>query len=110
MACRPAAAFDAVVLPDVVVPGAGYGNPPRLVVEVSAQTSRVDGLEKALLYARAGIGEYWQIDLAWRLVYTHLSPHGEGYGRRVRAGGVFSELGDFQHLTTEAIFAVTDAA
>jgi len=49
-----------------------------LVVEVSDTTLRSDLLVKARLYARAGIAEYWALDLNARQLYIHRTPaHGE---------------------------------
>jgi Uma2 family endonuclease len=58
--------FDSVVAPDVVV--AGDRGPARLIVEVSDGAPRLDALEKPRLYARAGVEEYWHVDLAWRFI------------------------------------------
>ena len=46
----------------------------RRVAEVSDTTLRADLLVKALLYARAGIPEYWIIDLPGRQVHVHTEP------------------------------------
>jgi Uma2 family endonuclease len=45
-----------------------------LVVEVSDTTLRTDLLVKARLYARAGIGEYWALDLHGRCLHVHRDP------------------------------------
>ena len=45
-----------------------------LVVEVSDTTLRTDLLVKARLYARAGIAEYWTLDLNARQLYIHREP------------------------------------
>jgi Uma2 family endonuclease len=50
-----------------------------LVVEVSDSTLRFDLRNKADLYARAGIAEYWVIDLVGRRIVTHRSPAAGGY-------------------------------
>jgi Uma2 family endonuclease len=50
-----------------------------LVVEVSDTTLRFDRGAKALLYARAGIREYWVLDLGGRALYVHRNPTPEGY-------------------------------
>lgn len=56
----------------------------RLVVEVSDSTYEFDRTIKAALYARAGIREYWAVDVrnssAPRLL-VHLEPHETGYYR-----------------------------
>jgi Uma2 family endonuclease len=66
---------DAVVRPDVVVCD---GFVPELVVEVSEDAPRLDGLEKARLYARIGVANYWHVDLAWKHVKIHRWPHADG--------------------------------
>ena len=45
-----------------------------LVVEVSDTTLRTDLIVKARLYARAGIPEYWTVDLAARQLHAHRNP------------------------------------
>jgi Uma2 family endonuclease len=50
-----------------------------LVVEVSDTTLRFDLKNKALLYARAGISDYWAADLAGRRIVVHRKPDAEGY-------------------------------
>ncbi len=47
----------------------------RLVVEVSDSTLRFDRSVKARLYARAGILEYWIVDVKGRLLIVHRDPH-----------------------------------
>lgn len=77
------------VLPDLMV----VERPARdrhpttaaLVVEVSITTLRHD-TAKAWRYARAGIGEYWLVDVARRSVTVHDAPRPEGY-RRVAVHG-----------------------
>lgn len=50
-----------------------------LVVEVSDSTLRSDRVAKALLYAHAGIREYWILDLADRRLLVHRQPTPNGY-------------------------------
>jgi Uma2 family endonuclease len=45
-----------------------------LVVEVAADSLRLDRESKAALYARAGIPEYWIVNLAESVVEVHLEP------------------------------------
>jgi Uma2 family endonuclease len=45
-----------------------------LVAEVSDTTLRTDLIVKARLYARAGIAEYWTLDLNARQLYIHRDP------------------------------------
>ncbi len=50
-----------------------------LVAEVADSTLRSDRLAKAALYARAGIGEYWLLDIAGRQLLVHRQPDAVGY-------------------------------
>lgn len=50
-----------------------------LAVEVSDTTLRYDLIVKGSLYARAGIREYWVVDLTGRQVFVHRGPTGDGY-------------------------------
>lgn len=50
-----------------------------LVIEVSDTTLRFDLSTKAALYARAGIDDYWVVDLAGRQIVVHRQPTPEGY-------------------------------
>lgn len=56
-----------------------------LVVEVSDTTLVFDREVKAALYARAGLVEYWLVDLPNRLIVVHRSPAADGYRELVRA-------------------------
>jgi Uma2 family endonuclease len=51
----------------------------RLVVEVSDTTLSFDRNTKAALYARAGIPEYWIVDIADRRLLVHRRPISGGY-------------------------------
>lgn len=51
-----------------------------LVVEVADATLRFDLRNKAVLYARAGIADYWVVDLPGRRIVVHRQPGPEGYG------------------------------
>ena len=50
-----------------------------LVVEVSDTTLRFDLRTKAALYARAGIVEYWVVDIVGRRIVVHRDPTSSGY-------------------------------
>jgi Uma2 family endonuclease len=56
----------------------------RLVVEISDSTLGFDLTAKAELYARAGIIEYWVVDVAARRLLVHRDPR-EGLYRSVTA-------------------------
>jgi Uma2 family endonuclease len=43
----------------------------RLLVEISDRTKRFDATTKGALYARAGIGEYWVVDVNERSLTVH---------------------------------------
>lgn len=67
--------------PDVsVVPRAdddyasGHPTRPVLIVEVAASSYRVDRYHKTGLYARAGIADYWIVDLERTTVEVHRGP------------------------------------
>ena len=51
-----------------------------LVVEVADSSISFDRNRKAALYARAGVGDYWIIDLNDRQILVHRQPSSEGYG------------------------------
>lgn len=50
-----------------------------LLIEVSDATRRFDLRTKALLYARAGVGEYWSVDIPMRQIHVHRTPTPSGY-------------------------------
>jgi Uma2 family endonuclease len=55
-----------------------YLRTARLVVEVSVTSRHYDGA-KAFRYARAGVDEYWIVDVVAREVTVHLEPTEIGY-------------------------------
>jgi len=59
------------------------GNPQpsdiRLLVEVSDTTVKFDLTVKARLYARAGIAEYWVVDIPARRIVVHRDPQDGQY-------------------------------
>jgi Uma2 family endonuclease len=65
-------------------------NPPpedlRLVIEVADSTLSFDLQQKARLYARAGIVEYWVVDIKNDSVYVHRAPLLGIYGSIVKYG------------------------
>lgn len=50
-----------------------------LVIEVSDTTLRTDMILKARLYARAGISEYWVLDLTARQLHVHRATQNDEY-------------------------------
>jgi Uma2 family endonuclease len=55
------------------------GDEMLLVIEVSDTTAAFDRSRKALLYARAGVPEYWVLDLSRRMLVVHREPDGIQY-------------------------------
>lgn len=74
--------------PDIVLTsepqGAGAipGNSVALIVEVSATTLDFDLGERAQIYAKARIPEYWIVDLAAGRIVRMWAPEGETYAQR----------------------------
>jgi len=84
---------DGEPAPDLaVVPGepraylTSHPTHAALVVEVAESSLAYDRVEKAALYARAAIPEYWIVNLVERVVEVHRDPTEHGYGRRVSVG------------------------
>jgi Uma2 family endonuclease len=73
--------------PDIIVlakPSWEFASNPtsadiRLLVEVSDTTKHFDSKTKALLYARAGIGEYWVVDVNAKSLIVHRNPAAGNY-------------------------------
>ncbi|MBB6050825.1 Uma2 family endonuclease [Armatimonas rosea] len=74
-----------------------------LVIEVADSTLRRDLGSKALRYARAGIREYWVVDIEGRKLHVHREPSGDTWGSVV----VLEETQTLAPLTNpEAILAL----
>ena len=65
----------------------GHPDRPVLIVEVAETSYRIDHTYKASLYARAGVAEYWVVDVVRDTVEVHREPeasaaavHGWHYG------------------------------
>jgi Uma2 family endonuclease len=81
--------------PDVaVVPGApdayreAHPSRPVLIVEIAESSYRVDREHKASLYARAGIEDYWIVDVVRSVIEVHREPvqsPDAPYGSRYRS-------------------------
>ena len=73
--------FAVLTTPNPALSERGYVRPDavRLVVEVSDATLQTDLTVKARLYARAGIAEYWVLDLNNRRLRLHIQPGADGY-------------------------------
>jgi Uma2 family endonuclease len=57
-------------------------NTVQLLVEVSDTTLKLDLTRKAILYAAAGIPEYWVADVNGRVIHQMWAPAGEAYAER----------------------------
>lgn len=102
--------LDSVVSPDIIL--LRRNRPPRLVVEVSHTAPRLDARKKQLLYAKAGIDEYWHIELDWCVWRTHASPHRTGYGMQASGPSdhaTITRLEGFEDLTLDELLAAADA-
>jgi Uma2 family endonuclease len=64
-----------------------YPDDILLIVEVSDSTLEFDRTTKAQTYGKAGILEYWVIDVAGRNLYVLRQPNGNGYGTEMVLGG-----------------------
>ena len=86
------------------------GNPQpqdlQLVVEVSDTTLSFDLTTKASIYARAGIVEYWVLDIAGRRMIVHREPQG---GRYVSVTAYSAEESVSPLAAPESSFRVGDA-
>jgi Uma2 family endonuclease len=92
----------------VVQPRASYRDAhpttASLVVEVAHSSRRTDLGLKAVLYAAAGIGDYWVVDLVRDELVVHREPagtmfaavtrHRDGLVRALRHPGVAVDVGD----------------
>jgi len=80
-------AIDSMLEPDIfLAPRRGYGAVPvasiALIVEIADTTLDTDLGRKAVLYAAAGVPEYWVVDLNNRRVLVHTHPATDGYHER----------------------------
>ncbi len=101
--------------PDVAIVPAGtyaHAHPTEalLVIEVSVSSRRLDLGTKAEIYAAAGMGEYWVIDIPCRVVHVHRSPSGGRYGscRQVATGSLRPPLPEAPAIDVDALFALLD--
>jgi len=75
-----------------------------LVVEVSRSSLVVDLEVKSLIYAAAGVPEYWVVDPDERVVHVHRVPGADGYGDVTR------QRGPILTSATEPVFTLDLAA
>jgi Uma2 family endonuclease len=78
---------DVVVLREAVM-RIPTGEDALLAVEVSDTTLADDLGRKVSLYARAGVSEYWVVDLSKRVIVVYRTPEGDGWLSRTE----YSEL------------------
>ena len=81
-----AAGEDSMPEPDlalVAVAGFGAPHPDRafLIVEVADSSLEEDRHEKAEVYASAGVGEYWVVNVPDRTIEVHTEPSRGAYAR-----------------------------
>jgi Uma2 family endonuclease len=76
-----------------------------LLVEISDTTLRTDLGRKARIYADAGVGEYWVIDLKNRTLYVYRAPAAGMYATR-RALGTEEQI--HAEFAPEVEFRVLD--
>jgi len=77
----------------------------RLLIEVSVNTLAYDLGIKAMLYARAGIPDYWVSDVANRRLIIHRDPTPEGYATII----TLAETQSASPLAAPAVsFAIAD--
>lgn len=70
---------DVAVIAGAVRGSAGHPTTADLVVEVADSSLAFDTNEKRLLYARAGIRDYWVVDINGRRLLVYRDPQGGDY-------------------------------
>jgi Uma2 family endonuclease len=84
-----------------------------LVIEVSVSSLRHDLLVKTGVYARAGVAEYWVVDVDGRRVICHRDPLADGFYRDVTEIGADGRLVaasvELPALHVDALFAAAHA-
>ena len=78
----------------------------RLVIEVAESTLEFDLLTKARLYARAGIPDYWVLDIAGRRMIVHRAPE---MGRYTSVAAYSAEETVAPLAAAESLLRVADA-
>ncbi len=103
--------------PDLLViasePLEGHPETALLAVEVAVTSHAVDRLQKARIYARAQIPEYWLVDVPGQTVEVRTEPTADGYvqTRIARAGDAIETVavGATPPLDVAALFAAPAA-
>jgi Uma2 family endonuclease len=80
------AGADSVPEPDLAVVALGnymnsHPSQALLIIEVADSSLKFDRLEKAELYARVSVPEYWIVNLADRFIERHSEPTSGAYAR-----------------------------
>jgi Uma2 family endonuclease len=75
---------DLAVINAADVNFAAHPGTAHLLIEVSDSSRRIDRGRKLAIYARAGLPEYWIVDLVECCVEVHRSPEGEAYAEVLR--------------------------
>ena len=81
-----AAGDDSLPEPDLAVVEPAYFGDAHpdwafLILEVADSSLTFDRRDKAALYARARVPEFWVVNLAARIIERHSEPSGESYAR-----------------------------
>ena len=93
---------------------AAHPQAAELVIEVSDTTLAFDRREKASLYARAGIADYWVVNLVQRVLHVYRDPqadenqpYGFGYGstQTFQPGEQITPLAARSSVSVSSMFA-----
>ncbi len=81
-----------------------------LAIEIAVSSRRLDLGTKAEIYAAAGVGEYWVIDIPARVVHVHDAPSSAGYEscRQVASGRLRPPVAGAPEIDVETLFALLD--
>jgi Uma2 family endonuclease len=80
------------------------GDELTLIVEVADSSSRFDLSVKVGLYARAGVPEYWVMDISRRVLVTHREPEQGTYTHRVELSEhEYVSIGDTRALVSDLL-------
>lgn len=85
----------------------------RLLIEVADSSLHHDLTQKARIYARGGVPEYWVVDIANRKLHTHRHPQGDAYTELhviAAAGEATPLVAESAVLRLAELFAVLDQA
>jgi Uma2 family endonuclease len=101
--------------PDIAIVAAGahakaHPSEASLVIEVAVTTQSFNLGAKAEIYAAAGVGEYWVVDVPARAVHVHGSPSGSGFGsyRTVTRGRLRPPVAGAPEIDVDRLFEILD--